>query len=242
VNDACFFDVIATWLGSPLLKGRSQLPRQQWPTLFENSLNSWSEYVCRILHLVELALLSAEQESRREGYVPSSLVEQSQSAKRRARKKALNQRLRCELQQDIIGDLCPVCDGSRTLLGDPCPLCNEDLDNEEMCNMVQPVQSHGDKADANALYDIEVGATDKSVWLSLEWSSGWEPFDTDSHWAIGEKWYVNNSSKRGDPCEAGHVSSLRASIKNTFLHVAVVGAPPQPVRSRSLPSLLARVH
>merc|ERR1712039_930531 len=55
--------------------------------------------------------------------------QQSQSAKRRARKKRINVKLRLESLK-VDEDVCPVCDGKRFLLGDPCPLCEESSGDE----------------------------------------------------------------------------------------------------------------
>merc|ERR1712018_1128830 len=75
----------------------------------------------------------AEANARSKSCVSLGLGEPSLSAKRRARKKRINLRLRAEMQneQEVAEDICPVRDGARLLLSESCPLCGEDSDTEE---------------------------------------------------------------------------------------------------------------
>merc|ERR1712066_587822 len=229
------FQVMEEWLGSPFLEGRFKLPRHEWPTLFKISPNSWSDCVRRIFHLVELALWNAEAEDRQARSIRCTTAvseQQSQSAKRRARKKRINVKLRTESLK-VDEDVCPVCDGKRFLLGDPCPLCEEssgDENEDAHCMAIDELPSDGK------------GTANFSKCFTTSWSSKWTPisrsiFVSDWQLAIFEQSAAHSSDTGSKSFVDGRNVGLCASVKNTFVHVSPVGAPAEMSRSRSLPSL-----
>jgi hypothetical protein len=233
------FQVMEEWLGSPFLEGRSKLPRQEWPTLFKISPNSWSDCVRSIFHLVELALWNAEAEDRQARSRICTIAaseQQSQSAKRRSRKKRINLKLRAESQK-VDEDVCPVCDGERVLLGDPCPLCGEssDDDDDDENEDVHPTAIHESSPDVKVKAHL-------SECFTTSWSSRWTSISKSifvSDWQLG--FFEHSAAQSSDTgiksFADGPNVGLCASVKNTFVHVSPVGAPAELFRSRSLPSL-----
>lgn len=111
-----FFEFLEQQLGSPFLFGRPALMCQDWLGLFKKTPNTWSEFLCQLLKLVELAVLQASAGSQES--VPD-LPAPSKWARRRARKKQATG----ATQDDTAEESCPVCDGTQKLLSAPCPLC-----------------------------------------------------------------------------------------------------------------------
>jgi len=127
VERADFFEFLEESLGSPFLQGRPTLRRWEWPSLFEVTPNSWSEFLKQLLQLVELAVAHAMQQVHETAERAAAVQAPTESkwAKRRARKRLAKQK-----EASGVLDVCPVCDGSQKLLNDRCPLCVDDSQDE----------------------------------------------------------------------------------------------------------------
>mmetsp|Transcript_84721 Transcript_84721/g.133810 ORF Transcript_84721/g.133810 Transcript_84721/m.133810 type:complete len:337 (+) Transcript_84721:29-1039(+) len=217
IGDGAFFDLIEQRLGSPLLDGRIQLERSDWQKLFATSPNSWSDFLCKLFHLVELAVCTAHVEACSSTCSSGELCKVSQGAKRRARKKRVNLKMRAEEDElQKIVNACAVCDGSGMLLGDSCPLCEGDSDGAEsytQASQVPNLITHFKSTPLN---------------LTRKWESRWRfarnsPRPEDWQWVL--------------PAEKFTECGISASVKNTFIHASPLHTQNNLSRSRSMPCL-----
>jgi hypothetical protein len=69
VQNDNLLDEIEEYLGSAFLDGRPALPRKEWSSVVKTAPSSWKELRLQVLKLVELALLDAQQDTRRFGRI-----------------------------------------------------------------------------------------------------------------------------------------------------------------------------
>jgi len=69
VQNDNLLDEIEEYLGSAFLDGRPALPRKEWSSVVKTAPSSWKELRLQVLKLVELAMLDAQQDTRRFGRI-----------------------------------------------------------------------------------------------------------------------------------------------------------------------------
>jgi len=177
-----FFEFLEEQLGSPFLVGRPALVCKEWLGLFKKTPNTWSEFLCQLLKLLELAVLQASAASQES---PQDLPAPSKWARRRARKKqALG-----AMQDDAAEESCPVCDGTRKLLRAPCPLCVDEEAGGPSVSFDSEAGLAGEQADTSvASVESTAGVADEEPDESTE-GFGHEELEAGAEgsvqWAVG---------------------------------------------------------
>jgi len=225
-DNSAFFDIIEQRLGSSLLDGRLQLSRSKWPTLFTTSPNSWSAFLCKLFNLVELAVCTAHAGACSPNSVSLELCMVSCSAKRRARKKRVNLKMRAE-EHDMqsIADICAVCDGTGLLFSDSCPLCADDTDGVEAPNSIFELEEKSHTQSPQVPELINFKSTPEAC--ASNWSSRWKFAGRGSQ--VDWQWIISEEDKAS--------SGICASVKNTFIHASLFRVQCGGLsHSRSMPS------